>query len=100
MEDHRLKVYENKVLRTHVDVRDMQKQQNAKNCTVQSCMICTFYQILLDYQIRENEMGIACCMQDSLEDPDNDQRIILKWILITVEGHGLDSCGSTTGGLL
>jgi len=29
MEDHRLKVYENKVLRTHMDVRDMQKQQNA-----------------------------------------------------------------------
>jgi len=39
-------------------------------------------------------------MQDSLEDPGNDQMIILKWILITVEGYGLDSHGSTTGGLL
>jgi len=45
-------------------------------------------------------MGIACCMQDSLEDLCNDQKIILKWILITVEGYELDSCGSTTGGLL
>jgi len=63
-------------------------------------MICTLHHILLDYQIRENEMGRAYCMQDSLEDPGNDQMIILKWILITVEGYGLDSCGSTTGGLL
>jgi len=75
----------------------MQKQQNAKNCTVQSC---TLHHIQLDDQIRENEMGRVCCMQDSLEDPGNDQMIILKWILITVEGYRLDSCGSTTGGLL
>jgi len=63
-------------------------------------MICTLHHISLDYQIRENEMGIACCMEDSLEDPGNDQRIILKWILTAVEGYRLDSCGSTTGGLL
>jgi hypothetical protein len=100
MEDHRLKVYQNKVSRTHVDVRDMQKEQNAKNCIMQSCMICTLHHILLDHQTKENEMGIACCMQDSLEDPGNDQRIILKWILITVEEYRLDSCGSTTEGLL
>jgi len=100
MEDHKLKVYENKVLRRYLDVRDTQKQQNAKNCTVQSCMICTLHHILLDYQIKENEMGVACSRQDSLEDRGNDQRITLKWILIRAEGYGLDSCGSTNGGLL
>jgi hypothetical protein len=63
-------------------------------------MIGTLHHILLDYEIRENEMGIACCMEDSLEDPGNDQRIILKWILIAVEGYRLNLCGSTTGGLL
>jgi len=52
MEDHRLKIYEEEVPRTHVDATDMQKQQNAKNCTVHRCMICSLHHILLDYQIR------------------------------------------------
>jgi len=62
---------------------------------MRSCMICTPYQTLLGYQIKENVMARACgtyretihtwCWwgnlyeTEHLEDLEVDGRIILKW---------------------
>jgi hypothetical protein len=55
-EEHRLRVFENRVLRRIFG----SKRENGGSCTMRNFIICTHPQISVGNQIKANEVGWAC----------------------------------------
>jgi hypothetical protein len=58
--DHKLRVFENSVLREHLDQRIINDEEEGENYKTKGSLIYTFYQIYYGDHINENEMGRAC----------------------------------------
>jgi hypothetical protein len=46
-EEHRLRVFENRVLRRIFGPRGIKRQEVGENCIMRSCMVCTLHPVLL-----------------------------------------------------